>query len=239
MMKNTFTVDNEVFIEPEALGNLLDALKREGYQTIGPTVHNREVMVDVLTSISDLPLGWHDEQDAGTYGLNKDATGTFFGYVVGADSFKRVFHPPLLRLWQAKCRDEGFHVIKEKSDISKYALIGVRSCDIHAIRILDRVFNTGEFSEPVYNGRRKKSLIITVNCTRPGGTCFCVSMNTGPEAKSGFDVVLTEVSHKGRHYLSAKGGSEKGVRLLGRIAHRASSEEEQGLTRRVLEDASR
>lgn len=232
-------INDEVLIEPKDIQSLLDMLKNTGYKTIGPTIRNGVVLYDQIQSIDDLPMGWNDDQDAGTYGLSKNDTGSFFGYVVGADSFKRYLHPPLLRLWRAKREHKGFRVIEEKGNIPRYALLGVRSCDVHAIRILYKVFNTGEFSDPIYNERHNNAFIIAVNCTRPGGTCFCTSMNTGPEAKSGFDIVLTEVLQNGQHFFTARAGTKKGVRVLGRIPHREASDEEQKLTRRILLDASK
>ncbi|MFH1489489.1 MAG: 4Fe-4S dicluster domain-containing protein [Pseudomonadota bacterium] len=232
-------INHEVILEPKDLQSLLDALKSRGYATIGPKIRDGAVLYEQIQSILDLPVGWHDEQDAGAYGLSKNDTGSVFEYVVGPGSLKRYFHPPLLRLWQIKRKDECFQVIEDKSRPPKYALIGVRSCDIHALQTLDKVFNTGEFSDPIYNERRRNALIVAVNCTRPGGTCFCNSMNTGPEAKSGFDIVLTEVLHNGRHYFIAAAGSKEGQGVLDRIACRKAGEEERRLTRRLLDDASR
>ena len=39
----------------------------------------------------------------------------------------------------------------------------------------------------------KDAFIVAVNCFEPGGTCFCVSMGTGPKAESGYDLALTEI----------------------------------------------
>ena len=36
-------------------------------------------------------------------------------------------------------------------------------------------------------------LLIAVSCTHSVSTCFCTSMGTGPEARSGFDLALTEL----------------------------------------------
>ena len=44
-----------------------------------------------------------------------------------------------------------------------------------------------------YAARRENAFLVAVNCHEPGGTCFCVSMDTGPTARSGYDVLLTEL----------------------------------------------
>ena len=50
-----------------------------------------------------------------------------------------------------------------------------------------------DFNDPIYRARREHVFILTVNCMYPAGTCFCVSMGTGPRAKDGFDLGLTEL----------------------------------------------
>jgi sulfhydrogenase subunit beta (sulfur reductase) len=39
----------------------------------------------------------------------------------------------------------------------------------------------------------RKPLIASVNCLSPGGNCFCLSMETGPEVTQGFNIALTEI----------------------------------------------
>ena len=75
----------------------------------------------------------------------------------------------------------------------RYAFLAVRSCELHAIAIQDRVFLQGPYVDPHYKARREGAFIVAVNCGQAGGTCFCVSMNTGPKAEEGFDLSLTEL----------------------------------------------
>ena len=72
----------------------------------------------------------------------------------------------------------------------RYAFVGLRSCDLHAIEIQDRVFR---IAGPRLRARREESVFVGVNCGLPGGTCFCVSMDTGPRCTAGFDLALTEL----------------------------------------------
>ena len=237
-MKNPLKVNGRVIIEPENLQGLLEILNKEGYKILGPTIRQNAVIYDELTSIRKLPVGRRDVQNAGTYRLMEDGRGTFFGYGVGAQSWKKYFHPPEMQLWRVKREGAGFHIVEEKEQIPKYALIGVRPCEIHAIHSLDSVFNTKEFSDPVYNATRKKVFIVAVNCTEPGGTCFCASMKTGPKAESGFDIALTEMLDKGLHYFMAEAGTEKGADVLKGVAHRHADEAEQKNENALLEAAS-
>jgi sulfhydrogenase subunit beta (sulfur reductase) len=239
MEKSPLKIDDEVVIERENFQQLLDILNTRGYQTLGPTIRCGAIIYDHVTSISDFPVGWNDVQDAGTYRLRKNDAGSLFGYVVGPDSWKKYLYPAVVRLWRAKREEKGFQVLEERDMIPTYALIGVRPCEINAMSVLDKVFNTEGFSDPTYNARREKAFIVAVNCTRPGGTCFCVSMNTGPEVRSGFDIALTEILDDGQHYFTARVGSEKGADILGETVHRDTTEKEKRIARSILGKASR
>ena len=71
--------------------------------------------------------------------------------------------------------------------------LGVRACDIAAMSIHDDVLASGPYIDEDYADRRGKAFIVAVECARPASTCFCVSMGTGPEVSTGFDVALIEL----------------------------------------------
>ncbi|HZA90207.1 MAG TPA: hypothetical protein VE401_08225 [Solirubrobacterales bacterium] len=47
-------------------------------------------------------------------------------------------------------------------------------------RLQDKVMLEGAYPDPIYEARRRDVFVLAVNCTLAGGTCFCVSTNTGP-----------------------------------------------------------
>ena len=96
------------------------------------------------------------------------------------------------------------------------AFIGVRSCELHAIDIQDRVFMGGRHVDRDYAARRGRAFLVAVNCITAGGTCFCVSMDTGPKAKAGYDIALTELLD-GEHRFLVEIGSERGASLLAHL----------------------
>jgi ferredoxin len=193
------------------LQHLLDALRTRGYRVVGPTVRDRAIVYDEIGRVAELPEGWTDRQDGGTYRLERRSDAALFGFAVGPQSWKRFLFPPRARLWQADRTPEGFQLRPEPVDAVAYAFLGVRSCELHAIAIQDRVFMT---SDPLYRAHRERAFIIAVNCGQAGGTCFCVSMNTGPRADAGFDLALTEILEHGRHDFTIEAGSERGNDLL-------------------------
>jgi hypothetical protein len=50
----------------------------------------------------------------------------------------------------------------------RFAFIGARSCDLHAIAIQDRVFLAGDRVDPIYAARREGVFIVAVNCGQAG-----------------------------------------------------------------------
>lgn len=201
---------NKVVLEHEHLQQLFDILRKRGYRILGPTIRDRAIMYDELSSAKDLPVGWTDEQSGGTYNLKKRDDKAVFGYVVGPHSWKKFLLEPETRLWQAKSNDAGLNVIEGKEEPRKSALIGVRSCELHAIEIQDKIFMAGEYVDPSYESRRENLFIVAVNCAQAGGTCFCVSMKTGPKVTSGFDVALTEVTDAKQHFFLAEAVQKSG-----------------------------
>jgi formate hydrogenlyase subunit 6/NADH:ubiquinone oxidoreductase subunit I len=219
-------MDNHATIERQDFQCLFDALIKRGYLLVGPTIREGAIVYDHLYTESDLPIGWTDEQEAGVYRLKKRDDRAIFGYAVGPHSWKKFLLVPELRLWQARRGANGFEIVETTNDIPKLAFIGVRSCEIHAIEIQDKVFLQGQYVDRSYALRRNNVFIVAVNCDQAGGTCFCVSMNTGPKASRGFDLALTEIRDNHRHYFVAEPGSELGAEVLADVRHRNASEQE-------------
>ena len=227
-------VGDNVVLERQHLQQLLDVLTKRGYRIVGPTVRDRAIILDELGSVADLPAGWTDEQDGGTYRLKKRADEALFGYVVGPHSWKKFLLQPQMRLWQARRVGSTFEVLAGSEETPRFAFIGVRSCDLHAIATQDKVFVAGEYADPSYRSRRENILVVAVNCGQAGGTCFCVSMKTGPKVTFGFDLALTEVLDVDGHYFLVEVGTELGAEVLREVSHREAREEEKAAAESVI-----
>ena len=226
-MKNSLNIEDKIIIGYEDFQQLFDVLLDIGYHVAGPTLRDNAIVYDEISSISELPSGYTDEQDGGKYRLKKRDDSALFGYAVGPHSWKKFLHPPVMSLWKAERTGDEIKTIEEKEDTKKYAFIGVRSCELHAMAIQDKVFMEGKYVEPSYKLRRENAFIIAVNCTQAGGTCFCVSMNTGPKASFGFDIALTEVLESKRHYFLAEVGTKAGAEVLGQIRYEYADDKEK------------
>jgi len=225
--------DQPVILTVDGLAALLNALKERGHRVLGPTLRDQAVVYDDIDSVADLPMGWTDEQDGGHYRVAKRDDDALFGYAVGPHSWKKFLHPPIQKLWSATRDGKDVRVEAPADHDARFAFIGVRSCEIAAIEIQDRVLIGDAYADPHYKARREGNFIVAVNCGTSGGTCFCASMETGPRAKAGFDIALTELLG-GDHLFLAETGSDAGREILTALQHRAATDEEVAEAERVV-----
>ena len=219
----------------DGLSALFRLLCDQGYTAIGPTVREGAIVYDSLDGVDDLPIGRTDEQDGGRYRLKDREDGAFFGFAVGPQSFKQFLHVPTQELWRAERDSAGaLKVTAVETKPPKYAFIGIRACEIHAIAIQDRVLKDGPHRDAHYAARREDNLFIAVNCGQAGGTCFCVSMKTGPAATQDFDLALTELID-GSHLILVEAGSERGEALLAQLPGKDAEAEDIGRARQIVE----
>ncbi len=215
---------------------LLDALRARNYRVIGPTIREGAIVYEDLNSTNDLPIGWTDEQEGGTYRLKKRDDAALFGYVVGPHSWKKFLHPPVVRLWQIS---RSFQVEEEKPAKERLAFVGVRACELHAIAIQDKVLLGGTVVDSNYQRRRENIFVVSVNCGQAGNTCFCVSMNAGPKAVSGFDLALTEILDNDEHYFVGEVGTTLGGEILSEIPHETAEKQQEEKAQKLHESTAR
>ena len=185
---------NETYKLPkERLDDLIAHLWSEGYRVLGPRERQGAVVFDDVRRSADMPIGLREEQEGGRYRLLPGKAGEIFGIVNGPGSLKPFFFAPDETLVETKREGRGFTAREVAPESPRLAFIGVRACDLAAVAVQDRIFMHDRFRDAHYAARREDALFIAVNCTRSAATCFCVSMGTGPEAKAGFDLALTEL----------------------------------------------
>jgi ferredoxin len=212
------------------LDALFAALRAQGYVVVGPTRRDGAIVYEELDSAAELPAGWTDEQQPGSYRLKRRPDEARFGFAVGPHAWKRYLHPPVLRLLAARRSGRGAAFEAEGALAEpppKYAFIGVRACELAAIARQDQVFLQGPYVDRSYEARRKDLFIVAVQCTSPSGTCFCASMRTGPRVDGGADLVLTEVAGAGRHVLVGRVGSERGAEVLAAVPHQPATADDE------------
>jgi ferredoxin len=227
-------------LEASKLRDLIAALVRCGYEVLGPTVRDGAIVFDRIESVNQLPAGWTDEQKPGRYQLKQREDQAVFAYAVGPHSWKSYLHPAEFRLWSAERQNGTFRILNNETRPERpYAFLGVRACDLAAIAVQDRVLTGDKYRDPIYGTRREGAFIIVVQCGQAAATCFCASMGTGPRARSGFDLVLTELVDQGGHRFVVKAGSERGAEVLAELETTPAVEEDLRAAEAAVETAAR
>lgn len=181
------------FLPRDKLQTLLDCLRENEYDIIGPAIRQHAIVYRSLSSVDELPIGWTDHQAPAVYRLEEGEHERVFRFNSSPDSWKRFFFPASSEIGTATLTDQGWNFETPQTPAPRFALLGVRACDLAAISVQDRVFRDNEYIDESYRRRREAAFIIAVNCGTAASTCFCTSMGNGPECQSGFDLVLTEI----------------------------------------------
>jgi sulfhydrogenase subunit beta (sulfur reductase) len=199
-----------------AFQRLLDSLLERGFEVRGPVVHDESVGFAPVRRVEELAAGWRDHQEPGCYRLERSDDGCVFGVVHGPGSLKPLVFAPREPLLQVRMDGPGsdFEAELALPEPRRVAVLGARPCDLAGLAAQDRIFLHDHFPDPHYAARRRHLLTVAVNCTRSVSTCFCTSMEAGPEAERGFDLALTEL---GAGFV-VRSGSPAGEDLLGALA---------------------
>jgi ferredoxin len=189
---------------------------------MGPVVRGGAIVHGPVRGVEDLPVGLTDVQSPGSYRLQDRGDAAVFGFAVGPHSYKRDFFPSEIPLVKLRRRADDVEVLAAGPAPRKLALFGARACELAAVAVQDRVLLQGPHADADYANRRHGAFVVAVQCGTAGGTCFCVSMGTGPKAARGFDLALTELIEP-LHEFVVEIGSEAGSMLAGRLALEAAS----------------
>ena len=210
-------------IDRAGLQALVDTLGGWGYRVVGPTVRDGAILNAEISSVDQLPVGVGDDQEAGRYRLRERGDAALFGFASGAQSAKPVFFPTQEVLWRGRREEQSFTTETDQGPegSAPYALIGVRSCDLSALGIHDEVLLGRQHQDMAYGARRDRAFVVAVTCSDPGGTCFCVSMGTGPRPEPGrgaaYDLGLTELLDDDGHRFLVEVVSERGAEAMAAI----------------------
>ena len=227
-------IGSTVSIQKPIFNALLARLREAGFETIGPSIKRGSLVYDAIESLDDLPRGYITEQEAGQFRLVYAGHDRYFEAIPGQPSWKQFLFPPRLELIKMQRTGKSWTIEKSEPDHRSLAFIGVRGCELAAIQIQDRAFIREDFHDPVYRARRERVFILAVDCLHPGRTCFCASMGTGPRARDGFDLRLSELD--GVFLITI--GSELGRRMMTGLQYEAASAFVMSSAERGIEQAA-
>ncbi|HET7504766.1 MAG TPA: 4Fe-4S dicluster domain-containing protein [Kofleriaceae bacterium] len=231
-------VGETIVLDREGFAGLLQALIADGRELIGPTVRDGAIVLDTLRGIADLPRGIGDEQAPGRYRLRERGDDALFGYAASPYSWKRELLPPRVPLVQIRRSAGKLAIEAAPTPTRKVAFIGARACELAAIAVQDRVLRDGAHPDADYRARREDVFVLAVHCGSPAGTCFCVSMDTGPRARHGHDLAATELLDAAGHRFVVEIATERGAAIASRVASRPATTDDTVAATAVTDDAA-
>jgi len=115
-------------------------------------------------------------------------------------------------------------------EVTPTVIFGAHTCDLHAIRLLDRAF-AADYPDAHYLERRRQTLIISIECLEPCDEySFCKDMGT-LTADEGYDLHLTDIGDAYTVHVGTKAGQA----LLEKYAtSRAATDEDMRRLNEVL-----
>lgn len=132
-----------------------------------------------------------------------------------------------------------------RAPVPECVVIGVKNCDLSALRIHDHVFLQCNPPDPAYAEAREKTLLVSCDCTGCLEVCFCPVVGEQPYARAGFDINLSPAGDQ----VLVETGSERGAAALEAAKDFLDPADEalvsgrdrarEAMTRRVTENAAR
>ncbi len=123
----------------------------------------------------------------------------------------RVDHPAKGFFFPAQ---EGVGSYPAKEDFAPGAparvIVGVKACDLVALKTYDAVFGEGDVKDEFYLSKRDNTTVIAADCPEPAPFCGCSLLGGKPYPQEGFDLSLAEV--EGGYVVEV--GSEKGQKIV-------------------------
>ena len=221
----------EAAIDRAGLDQLFGALERRGFTAVGPTGARRGDRLRGARLGGGAARGWTDVQDGGHYRLARREDDALFGYNVGPEL---VEEPSCSRrrcaLWKARrAADGGLEVRRSTAERRRYAFIGVRSCDLHAIAVQDRTFLDGRLRRPRLRGpprgRVHRRGQLRQGRRRRASASRWTRARARPPASTSRSPSCSRTAATASSWRS---GSERGAEVLAELPHRAAGAARRG-----------
>ena len=161
------TTVKELFLAKDKLSELFrSAARRMGSKSSGPRLTRKRLSTIESTQSKICPeVGRTFRNPPCTDWRNvttRLCSATTLGRIRGSSfCFRR-----RVTLAEADRTDASWQFRETRNDPPKFAFLGVRACELAAMRIQDRVFIGGPYVDPIYQQRRNQALVIAVNCTQ-------------------------------------------------------------------------
>ena len=215
-MEHSLADRAKVMITGDGLQRLIDALAARSYKVLGPRVRDGAIVYDEIARVSDLPrVGLIARRRA----VISCSGATIMRCLALPSARNRGSAFCILR--SRRCGrlatvKAGLRSLAGYENPPKFAFIGVRACEIHAIAIQDRVFCEGTYPDTAYTRRRRGCLRGRGQLRRGRRHLFLRFNADRTEGRTGFDLALTELLEGVSHAFLVEVGSEHGAESLGK-----------------------
>jgi sulfhydrogenase subunit beta (sulfur reductase) len=198
------------------LTKIVDLLRKDGYSVVAPFAgKGRDTFFDEVSDANEESIQLH-------------LPNPYYPP-------KRYVFPHILKLFQITTGAEP--KVEEEGEPGKVAIFGIRSCDIEGIFHQDRFFLGNAYRDTYYENLRSKVFLVNMVCTDTekdiDDDCFCVCADSGPAARSHFDLQLMDL-HDDRGEFLAIAGSPAGEALFAQPFFRKASETDIERRRKLL-----
>ena len=95
----------------------------------------------------------------------------------------------------------------------KMIIMGIPSCDLQALDLLDAIYLDEKLPDSVYKKRRENTILIGSDCHQALDTCHCTTYGINPFPESNFDILLNLIGEN----ILLEARTDKGNELLTRV----------------------
>ena len=87
------------------------------------------------------------------------------------------------------------NVVKENKNKQRI-ILGVPSCDLSALNLLDKIFLDEDFLDNYYKEKRDNTILIGTDCYEIDQSCHCTSYGVNPYPEKNCDISFSQIDHK-------------------------------------------
>ena len=174
------------------------------------------------------------------------------GNILSVLSPKSVLFPQSEKIITASLDEsrQDHHIMKRsETDYSPRAVIGIMPCDAKAVQLVKLNFDTEDYRDPYWCDAYEATTFVGLAVNKPSIYDFTSSMNSGPFAEEGLDVLLVDceneylakvLSEKGEIFLNSAGfnnetDADKAIKRIDELKNKA----EKAITGKVACDKLR
>jgi ferredoxin len=160
-------------IRNDALTELFSQWLAEGKRILAPKKIGDKIDFAPVTTLADVSLD----------------------QVQTVQSPKTVIFPRVEELFNFQSADGQVNIRERNLDaLPETMIFGLRPCDASAFASLAAIF-TWDYPDSLFSARLAKMTVIGVSCNRADEYCFCTSVDGGPGARTGSDILLTDMGN--------------------------------------------